>query len=496
MQVARSRCRRPTRRRPRAADGQPVAQALDERLAPLRTRRRGAGRRCTSARRPSRETTRRHDARGLGIGAGDAHARPRALARAGRRPATGTARPARSRARPPRSPARVSLPGGNWRSAPLSDVQLRAPGRRAPAAPRSAPAAARTGRRMTAPVQRAQNAALARRRRRAWPPRRPVIRAPTAEPTAAIRPRARRAAPSSDEQRRQQRRGREHRDGDDEDRAERHRAQRGRVDSHRPASETITVRPEKATATPEVAIARPRGSRARAGADLLAVAREHEQRVVDGDADADHRRHVASRRPTCSIWQREQRRSARRSPSPRRRRGASGSSAAASEPNTASRISSTIGKPVDSAFARSSLREVLHARPTARPGRRGASRPAAGGRVGDAEPRAQVDGDVDRVASSATPCCSGTTSVRGPSAASWRERRARGRPARARRRSVAAAARVDARRARARSSAAWRPAAGRAPPPSVAALRAVEVALERVLRRRPTASPGRRSRRR
>ena len=34
---------------------------------------------------------------------------------------------------------------------------------------------------------------------------------------------------------------------------------------------------------------------------------------------------------------------------------ASGSAAAASDPNTASRISSTIGKPVTSAFSRSSL---------------------------------------------------------------------------------------------------------------------------------------------
>ena len=60
-----------------------------------------------------------------------------------------------------------------------------------------------------------------------------------------------------------------------------------------PASDAMTVRPLKSTARPEVAsaVAARLVGRA-AGADLLAVAGEDEQRVVDGHADADHRGHV------------------------------------------------------------------------------------------------------------------------------------------------------------------------------------------------------------
>ena len=94
-------------------------------------------------------------------------------------------------------------------------------------------------------------------------------------------------------QHRQQRRGREHRHGDDEDRAERHRAQRGGVDEpqagerddHGQAGED-----DRDAGRRHRAAARALGRDA--GLDLLAVAREHEERVVDRDADADHRGHV------------------------------------------------------------------------------------------------------------------------------------------------------------------------------------------------------------
>src|SRR3954451_10023933 len=65
-----------------------------------------------------------------------------------------------------------------------------------------------------------------------------------------------------------------------------------------PASEMIAVTPEKTTASPEVRREVRRGSGGGgaggvgAGADLLPVAGEHEQRVVHGHADADHRGHV------------------------------------------------------------------------------------------------------------------------------------------------------------------------------------------------------------
>ena len=55
----------------------------------------------------------------------------------------------------------------------------------------------------------------------------------------------------------------------------------------------ITVRPLNSTARPEVASATARASLGlAAGGDLLAVAGDDEQRVVDRHADADHRRHV------------------------------------------------------------------------------------------------------------------------------------------------------------------------------------------------------------
>ena len=75
---------------------------------------------------------------------------------------------------------------------------------------------------------------------------------------------------------------------------------------------------------------------------------------------------------------------------------ASGSAAAASEPKTSSRISSTIGKPADSALARSSLESSCIAAHSAPWPTKWVATPSRGA-VGDAEPVAQVGGDVGRV---------------------------------------------------------------------------------------------------
>ncbi len=91
-------------------------------------------------------------------------------------------------------------------------------------------------------------------------PRRPVIRAPTAEPTAAIRPGAAARRPISDTSA-----------GSSVAAASTDTAttriapsaiERSAVASisHRPPSDRITVMPEKATATPDVAIARVRAA--------------------------------------------------------------------------------------------------------------------------------------------------------------------------------------------------------------------------------------------
>ena len=57
-----------------------------------------------------------------------------------------------------------------------------------------------------------------------------------------------------------------------------------------PRIETRTVVPAKSTARPEVSTARiTRGFRSEPVVEILPVAGDHEQRVVDADADADHR---------------------------------------------------------------------------------------------------------------------------------------------------------------------------------------------------------------
>ena len=61
----------------------------------------------------------------------------------------------------------------------------------------------------------------------------------------------------------------------------------------RPSSEMTTVLPANSTARPAVSIARDDGvPRGRARREALAVAGDDEQRVVDADADADHRRQL------------------------------------------------------------------------------------------------------------------------------------------------------------------------------------------------------------
>ena len=98
-----------------------------------------------------------------------------------------------------------------------------------------------------------------------------------------------------------------------------------------PASATITVTPENATAIPDVRIATARASSARAaGSQLLAVAGEDEQRVVHRHADAEHRGHVGDedRHPIDLREQEDDRagddhRRRRRAPAAARRRPAS-----------------------------------------------------------------------------------------------------------------------------------------------------------------------------
>ena len=61
-------------------------------------------------------------------------------------------------------------------------------------------------------------------------------------------------------------------------------------ETDRPARATITVQPETSTARPLVAMARPAAlDRIRAVHQVLPVTGDQEQRVVDADAEPDHR---------------------------------------------------------------------------------------------------------------------------------------------------------------------------------------------------------------
>ena len=237
--------------------------------------------------RPSREASGGCDARDLAVGAERSRCGRAPARRAARRPGPGSRRPARS-----------TLRGGLE-----ADARLVARRELAQRAVAEVQRERRDGER-----QQHRGGAGGGEHRAAHDPRGPALpeadralgaaaRRRRPSPRAASRPTARRARArrraGRRHQRRQQRRGREHRHRDDEDRAERHRAQRGRVDEPQAGERDDHGHAGEGDREPG---RRQRVARAASGSrpalDLLAVAGEHEQRVVDGDADADHRRHV------------------------------------------------------------------------------------------------------------------------------------------------------------------------------------------------------------
>ena len=116
-----------------------------------------------------------------------------------------------------------------------------------------------------------------------------LLRRPPRQPDAQpVDPRAGRG-----EQRREQGRRREHGDADDDDRAERHRPQGGDVDGEQRGERH---RDRRAAEDDGGAGARERAAEClllgRSLAELAAEPADDEERVVDGDADPDHRRHV------------------------------------------------------------------------------------------------------------------------------------------------------------------------------------------------------------
>ncbi len=277
--------------RPPAA-GSAVAQPLDGRLGRGRLRvgarlaRRAAprARRATATARRRRaipgspaSTARRRSPAAVAVGA---------VTRLGRPP--GPAKRRRRRRRRGGLEARHAPRGrpGTGR-APRSSSPCPSTGAASASRTALAPSAETTGRRMTASVQRCQKPAAAVGARR-------PTRACKTRPGEAEDARARVDAPAQQrDQRRQQRRGGEHRDRDHEHRAERHRADRGVVEHPQPGQ-----RDDHGQAGEQHRHSRRRHrDRARilgraAGRDLLAVAGDDEERVVDGDADPDHRRHV------------------------------------------------------------------------------------------------------------------------------------------------------------------------------------------------------------
>ena len=105
--------------------------------------------------------------------------------------------------------------------------------------------------------------------------------------------RLRHAVAEQRDQRRQQRDRGQHGDRDDDDRPDRHRVSDLRVDQEQPGERDDDGHAGEHDGHP----GRAHGRRARlpgvaAGPQLLAVAGEDEQRVVDRDADAEHRGHV------------------------------------------------------------------------------------------------------------------------------------------------------------------------------------------------------------
>ena len=199
------------------------------------------------------------------------------------------------------------------------------------------------------------------------------------------------------DQRRQQRRRRDDRDRDDQDRAERHRAHRHRVDDEQPRE-----RDDDGQARERHRDARG-GQRGRArrvgilaGGDLLAITGEHEQRVVDRDADADHRRHVGDEHAHAR-HQRErvdQRTGDRHRDDPER----DGQQRRGDRAEDRQQDQQDDGEPDRLGRGEVLLGEVLHARPQrALADEVGHDRRVWIG-VQDPELLAKVDGDVDRIA--------------------------------------------------------------------------------------------------
>ena len=145
------------------------------------------------------------------------------------------------------------------------------------------------GRAITAWATRSQRETRGARSRRRARPMAPPDRGEQAADAQRIDPR-----PEHAQDRRQERQRVEDRRGDDERTADPERAQGSRLEQRAsPDSPIATASPEKATALPAVAtVDLDRLADRPAAAELLAEAADHEQRVVDREGEAEHRRDV------------------------------------------------------------------------------------------------------------------------------------------------------------------------------------------------------------